>query len=83
MKKCKCGCKQSDGKEMFCIACFHNFDSLESFHTFNGIHLCPRCHPKDDKWMYICRCGGQLDLCPSDWPWNPDFWICNRCKETR
>lgn len=25
------------------------------------------------------KCGGELDLCPTDWPYNDDFWICLAC----
>lgn len=28
------------------------------------------------------RCQTELILCPSDWPWNPDFWICPECDST-
>jgi hypothetical protein len=28
------------------------------------------------------KCGGELMLCPEDWPWNPDFWICPNCDST-
>lgn len=29
-----------------------------------------------------CHCGGIYILCPSDWPQNPDYWICDKCKLT-
>ena len=28
------------------------------------------------------RCGGNLILCAADWPWNPEFWICEDCEST-
>lgn len=28
------------------------------------------------------RCGGELHLCPANWPWNPDYWICVDCDST-
>lgn len=28
------------------------------------------------------KCGHELELCPSDWPWYDDFWICPKCKST-
>jgi len=30
----------------------------------------------------ICKCGQECELCPSNWPWNPDFWICGSCDST-
>lgn len=28
------------------------------------------------------RCNEVLELCPSDFPWNPEFWICPKCEST-
>ncbi len=28
------------------------------------------------------RCGGSLILCPADYPFNPEFWICEACDST-
>ena len=46
MKKCNCGCTQSQ-KELFCNTCFHNFDSNESFYQVFEGYLCPICHPNE------------------------------------
>jgi len=29
-----------------------------------------------------CQCGSECELCPGDWPWSPDFWICPVCDST-
>ena len=29
-----------------------------------------------------CRCGEECILCPADWPWNPEYWICPKCDST-
>ncbi len=47
MTKCECGCTQK-GSEFFCTRCFHNFNKADSFHEFEGMTLCPKCHPKDE-----------------------------------
>ncbi len=28
------------------------------------------------------KCSTELELCPADWPFNPDFWICPQCDST-
>lgn len=28
------------------------------------------------------KCGEELDLCPADWPWYEDYWICPGCEST-
>jgi hypothetical protein len=28
------------------------------------------------------KCNSELELCPADWPWNPDYWICVKCDST-
>jgi len=29
----------------------------------------------------VCEyCGVELDLCPADWPWQEEFWICPKCE---
>ena len=28
------------------------------------------------------NCGGVLELCPPDYPWNTEFWICVKCEST-
>jgi hypothetical protein len=28
------------------------------------------------------RCGHELMLCPADYPWNEEFWICSKCEST-
>jgi hypothetical protein len=32
--------------------------------------------------MIKCQCGEKCELCPADWPWNPDYWICPKCDST-
>ena len=27
-------------------------------------------------------CKSNLQLCPADFPYNPDFWICPKCDST-
>lgn len=29
-----------------------------------------------------CQCGETLELCPADWPWNVEYWICPKCDST-
>ena len=32
---------------------------------------------------YNCeKCGHELDLCPADFPWHEDYWICPECEST-
>jgi hypothetical protein len=52
MKKCDCGCMENQ-KEMFCVTCFHNFSEKESFFEYEGINLCPKCHPKNPDYDKI------------------------------
>lgn len=28
------------------------------------------------------RCGSECEICPFDWPYNPNFWICSECDST-
>lgn len=28
------------------------------------------------------RCDGELILCPANYPWNEQFWICVECEST-
>lgn len=28
------------------------------------------------------KCNSVLELCPADWPWNEDYWICPKCDST-
>ena len=28
------------------------------------------------------KCNHQLELCPADYPWNPQYWICPQCDST-
>lgn len=28
------------------------------------------------------KCGGEIMLCLSDWPWHEDYWICEKCEST-
>ena len=28
------------------------------------------------------QCGHELELCPANEPWNPEFWICPECDST-
>lgn len=28
------------------------------------------------------RCNGELILCPANFPWNEEFWICEDCGFT-
>jgi hypothetical protein len=82
MKKCECGCVRK-GKEMFCILCFHNFDSKESYHEFDKIHLCPKCHPKDNLFKqdamennsFILKCHG----CWKEIPENESYFSGYMC----
>ena len=32
--------------------------------------------------MKCQQCGNECVLCPADWPWNPEFWICRECDST-
>jgi hypothetical protein len=28
------------------------------------------------------KCNAELELCPADWPWHEDYWICPKCDST-
>lgn len=49
--KTDCECRYCKAKidEYFCSSCRHNFNKCESFHEFDGITLCPKCHPENEK----------------------------------
>jgi hypothetical protein len=47
-KDCECTYCQKEVDEYFCITCKFNFNQCESFYEFDGITLCPNCHPKKD-----------------------------------
>lgn len=27
-----------------------------------------------------CKCGTECILCPADWPWQEEYWICPLCE---
>lgn len=41
-----------------------------------------RIFEEKDENRELCKCGHALELCPSDWPWNEEFWICPKCDST-
>ncbi len=43
-----CECQNCKHKvdEYFCFKCKYNFNECESFFKFDGITLCPKCHPE-------------------------------------
>jgi hypothetical protein len=45
---CECSYCKNEVNEYFCIKCGYNFNECESFHKFDGITCCPKCHPKND-----------------------------------
>ncbi len=45
---CRCGYCEHRVFEYFCLKCFHSFNECESFYKFEGINLCPICHPKSE-----------------------------------
>jgi rRNA maturation endonuclease Nob1 len=37
----------------------------------------------DEQMPNFCeRCNGALTLCPENFPWNEEFYICNECGST-
>lgn len=44
---CECSYCKAKVNEYFCAKCGYNFNECESFHQFDGMTLCPICHPKD------------------------------------
>ncbi len=28
------------------------------------------------------RCNSECELCPANYPWNEEFWICSECGST-
>ena len=46
-----CGCRYCKEKvnEYFCVSCKYNFNECEVNYFYDGITLCPKCHPKDIK----------------------------------
>lgn len=65
-------------KDKYCPACIENsvFPSL------------PKCKEYEKKELNnsdltkCTKCNYELELCPSDFPWNDDFWICSNCDST-
>lgn len=32
--------------------------------------------------MKCDKCEHELELCPADWPWHEEYWICPNCEST-
>lgn len=62
---------EHDGK--YCPACTENsiFPILPKCKEFETRQFCERIN-----------CWHPLELCPADYPFNPDFWICPKCEST-
>jgi hypothetical protein len=43
---CQCPYCKEKVNEYFCSKCFYNFNECEVLHSFEGVQLCPKCHPK-------------------------------------
>ena len=48
---CECTYCKNQVNEYFCGICGYNFNECESFHEFDGMILCPKCHPKNCPFM--------------------------------
>ncbi len=48
-KDCQCQYCKNEVNEYFCIRCGFNYNECEVFHYFDGITLCPKCHPKESE----------------------------------
>lgn len=46
-KDCDCRFCKDKINEYFCSSCAYNFNECESFHAFDYIVLCPKCHPEN------------------------------------
>ena len=46
-KDCGCNSCKNQENEYFCFTCFYNFNECETFHKFDEIVLCPKCHPEN------------------------------------
>ena len=49
-EECECSYCKNKVDEYFCIQCGYNFNECESFYKYDGIILCPKCHPYREKF---------------------------------